>query len=128
MLGAVESGFVSRDNDDAAAANVFRIFQEANIPREQTALWNAIPWYSAPPFRKVDLKLGGQCLEAAIKLFCSVKAIVFAGKISKAVSEFVDTELPTYFTLSPGAQSRLTDPNFVDTITEDLRRIWIEIG
>ncbi len=46
VLGAVESGFVSRDNDDAAAANTFRVFENAGIPREQFALWNAIPWYA----------------------------------------------------------------------------------
>ena len=42
---AVESGFVSRNNDDESAKNWFVANADAEIPRQETASWNIIPWY-----------------------------------------------------------------------------------
>lgn len=128
VLGAVESGFVSRDNNDAAAANTFRVFENAGIPREQVALWNAIPWYSKPPFRKADIELGACCLEKVLPLFPSLVSVIFAGSVSRDVSKLIDSKLPFHFTPSPGAQSRLSDPHFIETISEALTSIWVGIA
>jgi uracil-DNA glycosylase len=42
---AVESGFVSLDNDDNTARNLRKQLQQANIARDEIVLWNVVPWY-----------------------------------------------------------------------------------
>ena len=75
--GAEESCFVSRDNDDTSAGNTYFIFDQAGMPREETALWNIVPWYARPPFKKADLKRGATCLARVLPLFrrqCQTKS------------------------------------------------------
>jgi uracil-DNA glycosylase len=42
---AVKSGFVSRNNPDDTAETLLQAMKEADIPRKQTVLWNAVPWF-----------------------------------------------------------------------------------
>lgn len=42
---AVKSGFISRNNDDKSAQNMLYFLKQAGISREDTILWNIIPWY-----------------------------------------------------------------------------------
>ncbi len=39
------SGFVSADNDDQTAANIFTLLHEARLDRQRIVLWNVVPWY-----------------------------------------------------------------------------------
>jgi uracil-DNA glycosylase len=41
---AVESGFVSRNNPDPTAKNLFCLLGKAKLPRSSTLIWNAVPW------------------------------------------------------------------------------------
>ena len=41
---AVETGFISRDNPDATAKNFFELLREVEINREQSLLWNIVPY------------------------------------------------------------------------------------
>ena len=38
------TGFVSRDNPDGTAANMFRFLDRASIDRSDTVIWNIVPW------------------------------------------------------------------------------------
>ena len=38
------TGFVSRDNPDGTAANMFRFLTQAGIARSDTVIWNIVPW------------------------------------------------------------------------------------
>jgi len=125
VLGAEQSGIVSRDNDDAAAATTFRVFDEVGIPRGQTTLWNMIPWYSKPPFKKYDIEFGVSCLTKILAQFSSLEAIVFAGRgVPLQGSKLVQTPVRKFCTLSPGAQSRLSNVQYIETIIGDLTRVW----
>ena len=42
---AVTSGFISRNNPDETAKNFFLLNAEAEIDRQLTVIWNAVPWY-----------------------------------------------------------------------------------
>lgn len=42
---AVRSGFVSRNNPDETAKNIFELCHEAGFHRKAMVLWNAVPWY-----------------------------------------------------------------------------------
>jgi uracil-DNA glycosylase len=41
---AVDSGFVSRNNDDQTAHNFFDMNEEAKLDRDLTVSWNVVPW------------------------------------------------------------------------------------
>ncbi|MEO5924101.1 MAG: uracil-DNA glycosylase [Bryobacteraceae bacterium] len=53
---AVATGFISRNNPDETARNFFEFNLEARIPRQQTVLWNTVPWYigSGTKIRSAD--------------------------------------------------------------------------
>lgn len=40
----METGFVSRNNPDPTADNVLALFAQAELPREESVLWNVVPW------------------------------------------------------------------------------------
>jgi uracil-DNA glycosylase len=42
---AVETGFVSQNNPDPTAANLYGFLKAAKIRRDCVLLWNAVPWY-----------------------------------------------------------------------------------
>jgi hypothetical protein len=44
--GRQGSGFISRDNDNATAEAILRFMLEAGLPRTDTVIWNAIPWWN----------------------------------------------------------------------------------
>lgn len=39
------SGFVSADNDDQTAANIFTLLHDAQLDRNRIVIWNVVPWY-----------------------------------------------------------------------------------
>lgn len=39
------SGFVSQNNDDETASNLFKLLKAAELSRASIVIWNAIPWY-----------------------------------------------------------------------------------
>jgi len=39
-----ETGFFSRNNPDLTASKLFCFYQEAKNHREETVLWNIVPW------------------------------------------------------------------------------------
>lgn len=43
--GTYGSGLISIDNDDTAAANLWRAAQQTGLPRADLVVWNAVPWY-----------------------------------------------------------------------------------
>lgn len=45
---AVQSGFVSRNNNDKTAENFFRLNAAAGIDRKRTIMWNIVPWHVNP--------------------------------------------------------------------------------
>lgn len=82
---AVASTFVSRNNPDETAKNMFLLHKDACIPRTRSLLWNVVPWYigdgarirAATPY---DLEQGLKPLPRLIQMLPKLRAIVFMGK------------------------------------------------
>jgi uracil-DNA glycosylase len=82
---AVSSGFISRNNPDETAKNMFQLCQAAGIGRKATVLWNVVPWYigdgkkirAATP---ADLENGLKPLPRLLELLPQVKTIVLVGR------------------------------------------------
>ncbi|WP_063812489.1 uracil-DNA glycosylase [Burkholderia cepacia] len=82
---AVASTFVSRNNPDETAKNMFLLHQEACIPRTRTLLWNVVPWYIGDGARiraatPHDLEQGLRPLPRLIQMLPKLRAVVFMGK------------------------------------------------
>ena len=81
---AVASGFVSRDNPDETAKNIFLLNAEAGIDRKRTVCWNIVPWYIGTgtkirPANRTDVELGARSLGRVLALLPNVRVVVFLG-------------------------------------------------
>lgn len=79
---AVGSGFISRDNPDQTAQNFFRISEEASLPRDQTVLWNIVPWHlgkGAHP-SAADIRKGLCYLDQVMDLLPNLQVVVLLGR------------------------------------------------
>lgn len=89
------SGFISRDNDDQTAKNFNCLNKKAGLDRQQTVLWNIVPWYiSKKPGKKIpkkDIVKGTECLEQLLCLpeLRHLQIIVLAGNTAKRVEGFL---------------------------------------
>lgn len=93
---ARDSGFVSRNNPDETAKNIFVISTEAGIDRAKTALWNTVPWYigtetNIRPAKLIDIEAGLSPLPRLLALLPRLKAVVLLGKpAERAAVHFAD--------------------------------------
>lgn len=89
---AVESGFISRNNNDETAKNFFEINVEVGIPREKTITWNIVPWYIGTgekirPATTDDIDAGLPYLHSLIDLLPNLQIVVLIGKKAQRVKE-----------------------------------------
>ncbi len=120
---AVASGFVSRNNPDETAKNMFLLLQKAGFNRPETALWNIVPWYIGTgakirPARSEDIEAGFPYLIRIAELIPSLKGLVLlgkkAGKVQQRLTELM--EFPVWETFHPS-------PLFVNNRPENFGRI-----
>jgi len=91
---AVESGFVSRNNPDETAKNIFNRLSEAGIERSESVLWNIVPWYIGTGKKiraanKTDIAEGMIYLDRLLKLLPALNAIVLVGKKAAQAKSFI---------------------------------------
>jgi len=96
---AVQSGFVSRNNPDETAKNMFELAQESEIHRKRTILWNVVPWYIGGDGRKRspsddDIKRSRGPLKQLLRLIPKLKAIVLMGKKAQKSRRFISELQP----------------------------------
>lgn len=78
---AVESGFISRDNDDLTAAATFEFMAQAGIPRKQSVIWNVVPgWNGTRKVTAPELSGGLASLRALLKHLPALSTVVMVGK------------------------------------------------
>lgn len=62
---AVASGFISRNNPDESAKNLFLLLREAGFERRDTLLWNIVPWYIGTGINAVSPQFAGALAKVA---------------------------------------------------------------
>ncbi|MBI4381248.1 MAG: uracil-DNA glycosylase [candidate division NC10 bacterium] len=92
---AVRSGFVSRNNPDPTARNMCLLLRQAAIPREDTILWNVIPWYLGNQVRirpagSTDIVEGAEYLGKLLQLLPRLAVVVLVGKAAQRARPFVE--------------------------------------
>ena len=82
---AVGSGFVSRDNPDPTARNLWHLMRDAGIPRSGTLIWNIVPWYVGErgrirPVNREDIRQAMPYLAELLPLLPCLQLIVLVGR------------------------------------------------
>jgi hypothetical protein len=119
------SGFVSRDNPTGTAANLFRALRRAGIPREDTLIWNAIPFVIHEPGalnrspRRAEVRAGLAWLPPLLERLPRLACVVMAGRSAEAARETLSNlrsgllllamphPSPTYVCTSPTVMRRI---------------------
>lgn len=88
------SGFISRDNPDETAKNLFEINLTAGIHRKRTVIWNVVPWYIGTKTRiraaaKSDIEAGNSSLGRLLELLPHIRAVVLLGQKSARAESLI---------------------------------------
>lgn len=91
---ARNSGFISRNNPDETAKNMFELLSEAKIERKQSVLWNVVPWYIGSenrirPANRTDIQLGVASLQDLINLLPMLRGVVLVGGKAQSAIDHV---------------------------------------
>lgn len=81
---AIASGFVSRNNPDETAKNMFNLLRGARLERKETVLWNIVPWFvgtngKIAPVKLRDLRAAQPYLLELLEKLPKLEAIVLLG-------------------------------------------------
>lgn len=87
--GGYHTGIVSIDNDDSAAANLWRAFSATALDRRQVLVWNAVPWYVGSasrirPPRPVEVRAGRFWLLRLIDRLPELLVVIAMGRAAGA--------------------------------------------
>jgi G:T/U-mismatch repair DNA glycosylase len=122
--GKQGSGFISRDNDDQTAAAIFGFMNASRIPRDQTLLWNAIPWWNGTiRITPQEWRDGLSRLEALTALLPDLRGVVLVGKKAERARAFLtERGLSVWASAHPSPRNRAAYPARWNAIPE----IWSE--
>ncbi len=81
---AIASGFVSSNNPDPTANNLWNLIHNAGIARADTLIWNIVPWYVGEnghikPAPREDIQQALSSLKNLLFLLPSLQLIVLVG-------------------------------------------------
>jgi uracil-DNA glycosylase len=126
------SGFVSPDNNDQTASNMWQLLQEAELDRAvDVVTWNVVPWYLGDgerirAARIGDLREARPATEELLGLLTELRVAVLLGKpASKAWAELgpdidvIEAPHPSPLNLNTRPQSRA---EILEALVEAKRR------
>jgi uracil-DNA glycosylase len=122
------SGFISVDNNDATAENLWRARTDARLI-EGVLCWNIVPWYLGVASRKpttAELKEGGAALQSLLALLPDLHTVVASGRYAqRGWREFArpgsSIAVRTIETWHPSPLS-MNQPGHRDDLTAALKR------
>jgi hypothetical protein len=120
------SGFISRNNDDPTAENVYNFMLQAGIPRKKTALWNVMPgWNSKIQFTRSELRNGIEHLREVLPLLPKVTTVVLVGsQARKALPLLQALGMHVFESAHPGQQVYRFNPTMWRSIPDQWREAW----
>lgn len=125
------SGFISVDNDDQSAENVWHARDAVGL-HDGVLAWNIVPWYLGPASKKpnaAELGQGGMELRRLLPLLPNLAVVVLSGRLSqlgwtKHVAPYVGNSLSVIETWHPSPLS-FNQPGHRDDFTRALSRAAI---
>jgi uracil-DNA glycosylase len=130
---AVHSGFVSRNNPDETAKNLFELQREAGLARERVALWNVVPWFvgnggKIRPVSSEDLCQASGYLGPLVALLPHLRAVVLVGKKAQQARPFLEAALQVFTSPHPSPSSVNTSRSQRTAILESWREVALWLG
>ncbi len=109
------SGFISPDNNDLSAQNMWDLLREAGIDRfRDVVTWNVVPWYigddsAIRAAEANDLADAGAAIRTLVSLLPNLRAVVLIGGAAQRGWARLGIDLPTIMspTLRSGASLQL---------------------
>lgn len=138
--GMTADRFVSRDNPSGTSRNLTRFSDAAGLRREDTVLWNVVPWVvhapGAPnrPLRRGEIAEGLTTVPALLALLPRLRAAVLLGRPAATAEPMIRAERPglAVFTAPhPSPTIVCTHPSVGERIVAALRaaaEIAAEVG
>lgn len=120
--------FVSRDNPGPAQQNLGRFLAEAGISRQDSVLWNTVPWVSHGLQKRpsaADIRRGCALLEDVLAYLPALRVVVLAGAVAAQARGTVNHLYPGVPVLTmphPSPLSLCTSP----AVTKNIRRVLCE--
>lgn len=91
----VGSGFISRNNDDPTAENVFHFMRSAGIERKRVVLWNVIPgWNSTIKYNVAEIRRGVDEVRHLLPLLSRLRTVVLVGGPARRAHRLLQTARP----------------------------------
>jgi len=120
---SIQSGFISCNNPDETAKNMFHFIHNSGFSRGEIALWNIVPWYigNGTKIRKPkrsEIKEGLSWLVKLVELFKKLDAIIFVGNNAASImsTEEISAKIKRFHIPHPS-------PLFVNRRAENKLRI-----
>lgn len=84
-LTAARSGFISRDNRGAGPNALGRFLDEAGVPRRESLIWNAVPWWNGTAkVTAAEQRDGAEALADLLGLLPDLRAACLVGRKAEA--------------------------------------------
>jgi uracil-DNA glycosylase len=85
---ALKSTMLSPDNNDTTAANVWELYRESGLPRDNAIHWNAVPWFMGTEklnkgASRSDIVVGLPWLAEMVELLPRLRLVVTMGDIAR---------------------------------------------
>jgi uracil-DNA glycosylase len=128
------SGFVSPDNNDGSAENMWWILREAGIDRRrEVATWNVVPWYIGSDVKirstkSADLLQARPHTEELVSLLPALRVVVLIGRPAAIGWSRLRITMPTIEAPHPSPQNLNTRPRYRQVIIDALREARREAG
>lgn len=111
------SGFISPDNNDASAENMWRLLREAGVDRRREVVtWNVVPWYIGSDKKiraadSADLLEGRRYIEELLGLLTSLRVVVLIGKAAAREWSQLGLDVPTIEAPHPSPRNLNSRPH-----------------
>ncbi len=121
------SGFVSPDNNDGTAQNMWELLREAGYDRRRDVVtWNVVPWYIGSdrkirPAESDDLIEARPYLDELLELLTELRVVVLIGKHAARGWSRLEIDVPTVDCPHPSPQNLNSRPHFRPLILDALR-------
>ena len=120
------SGFISPDNNDGSAQNMWELLREAGIDRgREIAAWNVVPWYIGSERRvraaqDEDIREAREALARLLLLLPELRIVLLFGKPAAKAWERAGVDLPTIKAPHPSPKNLNSRPQYRGAILRAL--------
>ncbi len=131
------TGFVSRDNPTPTARNIRRLAAEAALSRDDTVIWNTVPWTIHAEgarnraLRPQEIRAGVATIPAFLATLPALRCVVLAGRVARLARDAIAAArpgLPMIEVPHPSPTIVCTDPAIGPRIRDGFRTAAAVLG